>query len=101
MYTGINKYAETWRALENLYKTGMIKAIGVCNFNISHLQDLLKSARVTPVINQVQFHPRLQQVDLRAFCTECNIRLEAWAPLMQGGLLEDHSIAKIEGNMGN
>lgn len=94
-WPGKNKYAESWRALEDLYKEGKIKAIGVCNFNISHLQDLLKIARVMPVINQVEFHPRLQQVALRSFCKEHNIQLEAWAPLMQGGLLEDQIIAKI------
>ncbi|MGE7022914.1 aldo/keto reductase [Solibacillus cecembensis] len=94
-WPGKNKYAESWTALEDLYKAGKIKAIGVCNFNISHLQDLLKTARVTPVINQVEFHPRLQQVELRAFCKEHNIQLEAWAPLMQGGLLEDSTIAEI------
>ncbi|WP_425412017.1 aldo/keto reductase [Lysinibacillus contaminans] len=94
-WPGKNKYAESWRALEDLYKEDKIKAIGVCNFNISHLQDLLKTARVTPVINQVEFHPRLQQLALRSFCKEHNIQLEAWAPLMQGGLLEDHTIAKI------
>ena len=94
-WPGKNKYAESWRALEDLYKEGKIKAIGVCNFNISHLQDLLKTARVTPVINQVEFHPRLQQLLLRSFCKEHNIQLEAWAPLMQGGLLEDQTIAKI------
>ena len=94
-WPGKNKYAESWRALEDLYKEGKIKAIGVCNFNIPHLQDLLKTARVTPVINQVEFHPRLQQLSLRSFCKEHNIQLEAWAPLMQGGLLEDQTIAKI------
>lgn len=94
-WPGKNKFAESWAALENLYLEGKIRAIGVCNFNISHLQDLLKTARVTPVINQVEFHPRLQQQSLRAFCKEHNIQLEAWAPLMQGGLLEDTTIAKI------
>lgn len=94
-WPGKNKYVESWRALEDLYKAGKIKAIGVCNFNISHLQDLLKTARVIPVINQVEFHPRLQQVALRDFCKAHNIQLEAWAPLMQGGLLEDPTIAEI------
>ncbi|ATP39853.1 aldo/keto reductase [Solibacillus sp. R5-41] len=94
-WPGKNKYAESWRALEDLYTAGKIKAIGVCNFNISHLQDLINTASVVPVINQVEFHPRLQQVELRAFCKEHNIQLEAWAPLMQGGLLEDPTIAKI------
>lgn len=94
-WPGKNKFAESWSALEDLYKEGKIRAIGVCNFNISHLQDLLKNARVTPVINQVEFHPRLQQQSLRAFCKEHNIQMEAWAPLMQGGLLDDSTIAKI------
>ncbi|QFF99271.1 aldo/keto reductase [Psychrobacillus glaciei] len=94
-WPGINKYAESWRALEDLYTAGKIKAIGVCNFNVSHLQDLLKTARVIPVINQVEFHPHLQQEVLLAFCKEHNMQLEAWAPLMQGGLLEDPTIAKI------
>ena len=94
-WPGKNKYAESWRALEDLYKEGKIKAIGVCNFNVSHLQDLLKTTSVTPVINQVEFHPRLQQLALRSFCQEHHIQLEAWAPLMQGGLLEDQTIAKI------
>ncbi|MBM7663904.1 diketogulonate reductase-like aldo/keto reductase [Solibacillus kalamii] len=94
-WPGQNKFAESWTALEDLYLEGKIRAIGVCNFNISHLQVLLKTARVTPVINQVEFHPRLQQQSLRAFCTEHNIQLEAWAPLMQGGLLEDPTIANI------
>src|SRR5690606_25857314 len=94
-WPGKNKFAESWSALEDLYIEGKIRAIGVCNFNISHLQNLMKNARVTPVINQVEFHPRLQQQSLRAFCKEHNIQLEAWAPLMQGGLLEDPTIAKI------
>lgn len=94
-WPGNDKFAESWTALEDLYQEGKIRAIGVCNFNISHLQDLLKTARVTPVINQVEFHPRLQQRSLREFCKEHNIQLEAWAPLMQGGLLEDTTIAKI------
>lgn len=94
-WPGKKKFAESWTALEDLYKEGKIRAIGVCNFNISHLQDLLKNVRVTPVINQVEFHPRLQQQSLRAFCKEHNILLEAWAPLMQGGLLEDQTIANI------
>lgn len=99
-WPGKNKFAESWTALEDLYQEGKIRAIGVCNFNISHLQDLLKTARVTPVINQVEFHPRLQQQSLRAFCKEHNIQLEAWAPLMQGGLLEDPTIANIAAKYG-
>ncbi|MGE7946043.1 aldo/keto reductase [Lysinibacillus sp. NPDC093688] len=94
-WPGKNKYKEAWKALEDLYEQGKIKAIGVCNFHVSHLQDLLKTARITPVINQVEFHPRLQQTELRSFCEEHNIQMEAWAPLMQGGLLDHETISTI------
>lgn len=94
-WPGKNKFAEAWRALEDLYEQGKIKAIGVCNFQVSHLQDLLKIARITPVINQVELHPRLQQTEVRSFCEEHNIQVEAWAPLMQGGLLDNETISKI------
>jgi len=94
-WPGKDKYAESWRALEDLYDQGKIKAIGVCNFTVAHLEKLLTFARIKPVINQVEFHPRLQQVELRAFCDKHQIQLEAWAPLMQGGLLEDETIAQI------
>ncbi len=94
-WPGKDKYAESWRALEDLYEQGKMKAIGVCNFTVAHLEKLLLVARVIPAINQVEFHPRLQQVALRSFCDKHHIQLEAWAPLMQGGLLEDETIAKI------
>ncbi|MEB2300207.1 aldo/keto reductase [Lysinibacillus xylanilyticus] len=94
-WPGKNKFEEAWKALEDLYEQGKIKAIGVCNFHVSHLQDLLKIARITPVINQVEFHPRLQQAELRSFCEEHNIQMEAWAPLMQGGLLDHETISTI------
>ncbi|MFB7159589.1 aldo/keto reductase [Lysinibacillus sp. NPDC056232] len=94
-WPGKNKFAEAWRALEDLYDQGKIKAIGVCNFHVSHLQALLKIARIKPVINQVELHPRLQQTEVRSFCEEHNIQMEAWAPLMQGGLLENETISTI------
>ena len=94
-WPGKDKFAESWKALEDLYEKGKIKAIGVCNFTVAHLENLLSFARIKPVVNQVEFHPRLQQVELRAFCDKHQIQLEAWAPLMQGGLLEDETISKI------
>jgi len=87
------KYKEAWRALEQLYKEGRIKAIGVSNFQIHHLQDLMQGAEIKPMINQVEFHPRLTQKELRAFCKEQGIQVEAWSPLMQGQLL-DHPVLK-------
>jgi len=87
------KYKEAWRALETLYKEGRVKAIGVSNFHIHHLQELMKDAEIKPMINQVEYHPRLTQQELQAFCQEQDIQLEAWSPLMQGQLL-DHEILK-------
>lgn len=81
-------FRETWRALEDLYEAGRTRAIGVCNFLVHHLEELLESAGIVPMVNQVEFHPRLQQPDLQAFCEGHDIRVEAWRPIMQGGVLE-------------
>ncbi len=89
------KYKETWRALEALYKAGRIRAIGVSNFQIHHLQDLMKEAEIKPMINQVEYHPRLTQVELQTFCKEQGIQLEAWSPLMQGQLLDQPELQEI------
>ncbi|ASB66525.1 MULTISPECIES: aldo/keto reductase [Bacillus] len=85
------KYIDAWRALETLYRDGRIKAIGVSNFQIHHLKHLMKETETKPMINQVEYHPRLTQKELLAFCTEQGIQLEAWSPLMQGQLL-DHPV---------
>ncbi|EXX85501.1 glyoxal reductase [Paenibacillus darwinianus] len=80
------KYKETYRALEKLYKDGLVRAIGVSNFQVHHLEDLLHSSEVVPAVNQVECHPLLNQRELRAFCDRANIKLQAWSPLMQGNL---------------
>lgn len=85
------KYKEAWRALETIYNEGKVKAIGVSNFQIHHLEELMKEANIIPVINQVEYHPRLTQVELKEFCRKHHIQLEAWSPLMQGELL-DHPV---------
>lgn len=89
------KYKDTWRALEKLYKEGHVRAIGVSNFKPHHLEDLLADAEYTPVINQVEFHPRLTQEETRAFCYEHKIQMEAWSPLMRGRLFENDTIKTI------
>lgn len=80
------KYLDTWRAMEKLYNNGMVRAIGVSNFQIHHLVDLMGSCEVCPMVNQVEFHPLLTQEPLRDYCREHKIQLEAWSPLMQGKL---------------
>lgn len=79
-----DKFKETWRALETIYDSGRARAIGVSNFLVHHLESLLESARIVPMVDQVEFHPYLQQPDLQAFCREHRIQLEAWRPIMRG-----------------
>ncbi|MGG3498445.1 aldo/keto reductase [Peribacillus simplex] len=94
------KYKEAWRALETLYKEGKVKAIGVSNFQIHHLKDLMKDAEVKPMVNQVECHPRLTQKEVQAFCKEQGIQLEAWSPLMQGELLDNDVLQAIAAKHG-
>ena len=78
------KYKETWRALEKLYAGGRVKAIGVSNFLVHHLEDLLSTATIVPMVDQVEFHPYVVQRELTEFCQSHHIQFEAWSPLMQG-----------------
>ncbi|RIX54006.1 aldo/keto reductase [Paenibacillus nanensis] len=80
------KYKDTWRALEQIYREGKAKAIGVSNFQIHHLEDVMASAEIAPMVNQVEYHPLLTQEPLLAFCKANKIQLTAWSPLMQGNL---------------
>ncbi|MFK7697648.1 aldo/keto reductase [Paenibacillus sp. HJGM_3] len=90
------KYKDTWRALEKLYADGRVRAIGVSNFHVHHLEDLLQDAKVVPAVDQVELHPRLTQQPLREYAQAKGIQIEAWSPLMQGGELLDHPLlAKI------
>ncbi|PFD10845.1 aldo/keto reductase [Bacillus cereus] len=89
------KYKDTWRALETIYKEKRVRAIGVSNFQIHHLQDVMKDAEIKPMINQVEYHPRLTQKELQAFCKEQGIQMEAWSPLMQGQLLDNETLQEI------
>ncbi|WP_400243165.1 aldo/keto reductase [Niallia sp. JL1B1071] len=90
-------FEETWRALEDLYEEGLVRAIGVCNFQIHHFEKLAETARITPMLNQVETHPLFQQVELRNYMAQHNIAHEAWAPLGQGknGLFDLPALAAI------
>lgn len=91
-----DQYVDTYKALEKLYRDGRVKAIGVCNFEIEHLERILKECEVVPVLNQVECHPYLAQNELKEFCAKHNIFLEAWSPLEQGGeVLQDEVVQKI------
>lgn len=91
------KYKSTWRALERLYHEKRVRAIGVSNFLIHHLNDLLGTANVVPMVNQMEFHPYLVRKELLEYCNTKKIQYEAWSPLMQGkifGLEVFKSLAK-------
>jgi diketogulonate reductase-like aldo/keto reductase len=91
------KYIESWRALEQLYAEGRMRAIGVSNFLRHHLKNLLAHCKVVPMVNQMEFHPRLVQQELIDFCYDHTIQYEAWSPLMQGKIFnikELHPLAE-------
>ena len=93
---GLNRYVDTWRAFEKLYAEGRVRAIGVSNFQVAHLQRLFDETSVVPAINQIELHPLLPQAELRAFHAEHGILTEAWSPLARGGpVLTDPVIGEI------
>lgn len=87
--------SETWRAFEYLYKIGKVKSIGVCNFKIGHLEELKKSAKIMPMINQVEIHPQNSKEDMLKYCDKNNIQLVAWSPIMRGGVFSNELIIKL------
>ncbi|SDB91421.1 aldo/keto reductase [Shouchella lonarensis] len=78
------KYLDTWRALETLYKEEKVRAIGVSNFNVHHLEAVMEISNINPMVDQVEFHPFLTQAPLREFCRQHEIQVEAWRPLTKG-----------------
>lgn len=94
------KYKDTWRALEKLHKEGRVRAIGVSNFQIHHLEDLMMDATVKPAVNQVELHPLLTQTELREYCSKHDIQIEAWSPLGQGNLMEHPLLQDIAAKYG-
>ncbi|BFI99290.1 aldo/keto reductase [Priestia sp. Y58] len=89
------KSLETWKALETLYKEKKVRAIGVSNFQINHLEELMNQADVKPMVNQVEYHPNLTRPELREYCIKHGIQMEAWSPLMRGQLNEHEVLKEI------
>ncbi|NLC65667.1 MAG: aldo/keto reductase [Clostridium sp.] len=83
-WPGEDKYIDTYKALEKLYDDGLAKSIGVCNFEIHHLENLMKNTKIVPAINQIEIHPLISQKETIKFCKDNDIQVEAWGPLMQG-----------------
>jgi 2,5-diketo-D-gluconate reductase A len=96
-----DNYVDTWKALLKLRDDGRVRAVGVCNFEIDHLQRLHDETGEFPAINQVELHPYLQQAELRDFHAAHGILTEAWSPLASGGsVLGDEVVRGIAGKHG-
>ena len=88
-------YRETWKALERLYREGRVRAIGVSNFTEDHLARLMDDCEFKPMVNQVEYHPRLTQEPLHRYCREHGIQLEAWSPLMRAKIFDNPTLREI------
>jgi 2,5-diketo-D-gluconate reductase A len=93
-------YVETWKAMEEIYASGRVRAIGVSNFKEHHLRKLFGETEVKPAVNQIEIHPFLAQDDLRAFDADHEIVTEAWSPIAQGKVLDDPAIVAIAERLG-
>jgi diketogulonate reductase-like aldo/keto reductase len=91
----INKREETWKAMEEIYKSGKAKAIGVSNYTITHLGEMKKYAKIAPAVNQVEFHPFLYQEELLNYCKQNNIQLEAHSPFAEGEGSKNENVNNI------
>lgn len=95
------RYVETWRALIRLREEGRVRSIGVSNFNADHLERIIGETGVTPVLNQIELHPRLQQAELRAIHDRLGIVTQNWTPLGQGRSFEAEPIRAIAARTGH
>jgi 2,5-diketo-D-gluconate reductase A len=88
-------FVSTWKTLEEFYRDGRARSIGVSNFQPHHLRRLHSESQVPPAVNQIEVHPYLTQEDVRAFCAEHQIAIEAWSPIAQGQVLGDPEIVTV------
>lgn len=93
-------FVETWHALEEIYRSGRARAIGVSNFQPTHLRRLLGGSVVVPAVNQIEAHPYLTQDEVRAFDAEHDIATEAWSPIAKGRVLGDPVVVRIANEAG-
>ena len=90
-----NHFFDTWKAIEQLYETKMVRAIGVCNFHQSHFELLKTRANIKPMINQIEIHPYLVQKELIEYLNKEQIAIEAWSPLARGRIVEEPLLIDI------
>ena len=90
-----DRIKETWKAMEKLYNEGKIRAIGVSNFLVHHLEELISGCEIKPMVNQIEFHPGHNQKETVKFCKKHGIVVEAWSPLGRGVILENEFLSEI------
>ena len=93
-------FVSTWKALEEFYRDGRARSIGVSNFQTQHLGRLAAETEITPAVNQIEVHPFFTNEDVRRYCGEHQIGVEAWSPIAQGGVLDDPTIVTIANRLG-
>jgi 2,5-diketo-D-gluconate reductase A len=96
----VTDLVETWKAMEEIYRGGRVRAIGVSNFQTHHLNRLATECTVVPAANQIEIHPYLTNETVRAYDAEHGIATEAWSPIAQGGVLDDPTISRIAERVG-
>lgn len=97
---GAQENSDTWRAFEKLYADGSIRAIGVSNFLVHHLEALALTANIAPMVNQIEFHPGQMQSEVLGYCRANNILIEAWSPLGTGKMLSNPELQAIAAKYG-
>ena len=91
----VGNFVDTWKTFEEFYREGRARSIGVSNFQPHHLRRIHQETDIIPAVNQIEVYPYLTQEDVRAFCAEHQIAVEAWSPLGQGTVLDDQVIRNI------
>jgi 2,5-diketo-D-gluconate reductase A len=93
-------FVETWKALEEVYRDGRARSIGVSNFQPAHLRRIVQEAEIVPAVNQIEVHPYLTQDDVRAVNAEHGVATEAWSPIAQGLVLDNPVVTGLATDKG-
>lgn len=96
----IEKNIESWKAMEDLYKQGKIKAIGVNNFKVHHMEEIMRNCEIKPMVNQIEFHPSCLEKEIRDFCKKENIVVTGYSPLANGKVFECKELVEFSEKYG-
>lgn len=86
---------DTWRAMEKLYRDGRVRAIGCSNFLPHHIEEIMETEEIKPMVNQIEFHPGWAQLFNSEYCLKNGIAVEAWSPFARGAVLDNETLAGI------